>query len=69
MWVFANPAEARRDGKKYPTINYEYAQAEIATKNGISMTNSVDTGEQSSLFTLKCTRHAHVNVTYKKDFL
>ena len=48
--MFADPIEAKKDGRTYPTINYEYAQTEIAAKNGISMTNPVDTGMDTTEF-------------------
>ena len=45
IWVFANPVEAKQSKKKYPTITYEYAQEEIASKNGIKMDNTANNGE------------------------
>jgi len=45
IWVFANPQEAKKSQKKYPTITYDYAQEEIASKNGLKMDNTGNTDQ------------------------
>ncbi|KAF0296590.1 Kinesin-like protein KIF28P [Amphibalanus amphitrite] len=45
IWVFANPVEAKQSKKKYPTITYEYAQEEIASKNGLKMDNTANNAQ------------------------
>ncbi|XP_037069265.1 kinesin-like protein KIF28P isoform X2 [Pollicipes pollicipes] len=45
IWVFANPLEAKQSKKKYPSITYEYAQEEIASKNGLKMDNTGNTDQ------------------------
>ena len=39
IWVFQNPLNKPKSakGKKTPEITYEYAQEEIAAKNGVSI--------------------------------
>ncbi len=37
IWILGNPKEPGIDKKKYPQINYEYAQEEIAAKAGINI--------------------------------
>ena len=42
--MFNSPVEAKQSKKKYPTITYEYAQEEIASKNGLKMDNTANNG-------------------------
>jgi hypothetical protein len=40
LWVFENPKEAAKSGKKYVPVTYEYAQEEIAAKQGVDVSSS-----------------------------
>ena len=42
IWLFQNPTDKKNAGKKTPSITYEYAQEEIAAKNGIDVNNLND---------------------------
>ncbi|XP_071522909.1 LOW QUALITY PROTEIN: kinesin-like protein KIF28P [Panulirus ornatus] len=39
LWLFQNPVECKKSNMHYPVITFEYAQEEIAAKNGVNMSS------------------------------
>ncbi|CAG0919052.1 unnamed protein product [Notodromas monacha] len=49
LWVFQNPKEAAKSGKKFVPITYEYAQEEIAAKQGLDVSATDASADAAAL--------------------